>query len=199
MFAAARELADQHAPLVADALRGDVLVALGGLGDRVHVHPALVGERAAADERLVAAVVQVGHLVDVARQLGQPLDAAGPQHLVALLLRAPGWRPPTIRSALPQRSPKPLIVPCTCTAPASTAASELATATSQSLWQWMPTGTRSAARGRRRRPRRSPRAGCRRWCRRGRRASAPASAAACTVRRAYSGLRFQPSKKCSAS
>ena len=26
-----------------------------------------------------------------------------------------------IRSALPQRSPKPLIVPCTCTAPASTA------------------------------------------------------------------------------
>ena len=50
-----------------------------------------------------------------------------------------------IRSALPQRSPKPLIVPCTCAAPASTAASELATARSQSLWQWMPTGTRTAA------------------------------------------------------
>ncbi len=48
-----------------------------------------------------------------------------------------------IRSALPQRSPKPLIVPCTCTAPASTPASELATASSQSLWQWMPTGTLS--------------------------------------------------------
>ena len=42
---------------------------------------------------------------------------------------------------MPQRSPKPLIVPWTCTAPASTAASELATANSQSLWQWMPTGT----------------------------------------------------------
>ena len=43
------------------------------------------------------------------------------------------------RSTLPQRSPMPLIVPCTCVAPAATAASVLATATSQSLWQWMPT------------------------------------------------------------
>ena len=42
------------------------------------------------------------------------------------------------RSTLPQRSPMPLIVPCTCVAPARTAASVLATATSQSLWQWMP-------------------------------------------------------------
>ena len=53
-----------------------------------------------------------------------------------------------IRSTLPQRSPKPLIVPCTCAAPASTAASELATARSQSLWQWMPTGTRQPVAGR---------------------------------------------------
>ncbi len=49
-----------------------------------------------------------------------------------------------IRSALPQRSPKPLIVPCTCVAPASTAASELAMASSQSLWQWIPIGTSTA-------------------------------------------------------
>src|SRR5580692_8686873 len=43
------------------------------------------------------------------------------------------------RLALPQRSPQPLIVPCTWRAPTSTAASELATPHSASLWQWMPT------------------------------------------------------------
>ncbi len=53
------------------------------------------------------------------------------------------------RSALPQRSPMPLMVPCTCVAPWATAASELATATSQSLWQWMPSSTRSCAAHRR--------------------------------------------------
>src|ERR1700686_4195769 len=45
------------------------------------------------------------------------------------------------RLALPVRSPQPFIVPCTCRAPASTAASELATAHSASLWQWMPIRT----------------------------------------------------------
>ena len=35
----------------------------------------------------------------------------------------------------------PLIVPCTCTIPASMATSELATAISVSLWAWMPRGT----------------------------------------------------------
>ena len=39
------------------------------------------------------------------------------------------------------RSPYPLIVPCTWLAPASTAASVLATAQPVSLWQWMPTRT----------------------------------------------------------
>ena len=43
-----------------------------------------------------------------------------------------------IRLALPQRSPRPLSVPCTWRAPARTAASELATALPVSLWQWMP-------------------------------------------------------------
>lgn len=45
------------------------------------------------------------------------------------------------RSALPVRSPWPFIVPCTCIAPASTAASVLATAHPVSLWQWMPSST----------------------------------------------------------
>ena len=53
------------------------------------------------------------------------------------------------RLALPQRSPKPLIVPCTWRAPAATAASVLATASSPSLWQWMPTGARRTRRRRR--------------------------------------------------
>ena len=43
------------------------------------------------------------------------------------------------RFALPQRSPSPLIVPCTWRAPARRAAKELATAFSVSLWVWMPT------------------------------------------------------------
>ena len=47
------------------------------------------------------------------------------------------------RLALPVRSPTPFIVPCTWRAPASTAASVLATPHSASLWQWMPTRTRS--------------------------------------------------------
>ena len=51
------------------------------------------------------------------------------------------------RLALPVRSPTPFIVPCTWRAPASTAASVLATPHSASLWQWMPTRTRSPTRG----------------------------------------------------
>ena len=43
------------------------------------------------------------------------------------------------RFALPHRSPYPLMVPCTISAPAITPASELATASSQSLCVWMPT------------------------------------------------------------
>ena len=39
-------------------------------------------------------------------------------------------------AALPARSPRPLMVHSTCRAPALTAASELATASPRSLWQW---------------------------------------------------------------
>jgi hypothetical protein len=47
---------------------------------------------------------------------------------------------------LPVRSPYPLSVPWTWTAPASTAASEFATAQPVSLWQWMPSGADDASR-----------------------------------------------------
>ena len=43
-----------------------------------------------------------------------------------------------VRLALPQRSPMPFSVPWIWRAPARTAASELATACSVSLWAWMP-------------------------------------------------------------
>ena len=46
-----------------------------------------------------------------------------------------------VRSALPQRSPMPLMVPCTWRAPCRTAARLLAAARSESLWQWMPSRT----------------------------------------------------------
>ena len=49
------------------------------------------------------------------------------------------------RFALPVRSPMPLIVPCTCVAPDSSAVSEFATAQPESSWQWIP----SAAAGQR--------------------------------------------------
>ena len=49
------------------------------------------------------------------------------------------------RFALPVRSPMPLIVPCTCVAPASTAMRLLATAQPPSSWQWMPSATPGSA------------------------------------------------------
>ena len=45
-----------------------------------------------------------------------------------------------IRLTLPQRSPTPLMVPCTWIAPSRTAVSELMTAISPSLWVWIPNG-----------------------------------------------------------
>src|SRR3970040_1114726 len=46
------------------------------------------------------------------------------------------------RFALPHRSPYPLIVPCTCVTPFSTAPRELATAISEWLGVWIPSGSR---------------------------------------------------------
>jgi len=63
-IAAARQVADQHALVVAHGLRTDVLIGRGILHDRAHVHAALVGKRAAPNERLIVAQRQVGPLRD---------------------------------------------------------------------------------------------------------------------------------------
>ena len=76
---------------------------------------------------------------------------------------------------MPQRSPMPLIVPCTCVGPGATAASVLATARSQSLWRVDADRHRTSPAAPPRRPRRPPRAACRRWCRTGTSTLAPAS------------------------
>jgi len=102
------------------------------------------------------------------------------------------------RFALPHRSPYPLIVPCTCVTPFSTATRELATAISESLWVWIPSGSRVVFRTSRtifatsdgsEPPLVSHRT----------RQSAPPSAAAASAFMAYFGFRLYPSKKCSAS
>ena len=82
---AAGKLAHQDPPLVAHGLRVDVLVAGGGPGQAADVHPALVGEGAAADERLPWRVVHVDHLVDVAREFREVADRLLVEHLIALL------------------------------------------------------------------------------------------------------------------
>ena len=144
----ARQLADQDAALVADQRRVDVLVAGRDLGDGVGVHAALVGEGAGADERLAGAEVHVGHLVDVARHLRQPLQAAGLQHLVAALQGQVGDDADEVdvAAALADAVDRPLHLRRAL----ATAASVLATATSQSLWQWMPISTPAALRALRR-------------------------------------------------
>ncbi len=61
----------------------DVFVTVGDPGDGVNVHAAFVRERALADERLIATVIHVGHVVDIARKFRQPLCTAIGQHLKA--------------------------------------------------------------------------------------------------------------------
>ncbi len=124
--------------------RIDVLVGERVLPHRRDVQPALVGEGALTDVRLA--------LPRLAGWRARRRSARAPSAAGAAPRRRSGSRASAASSAmidtrlaLPQRSPKPLIVPCTCTAPASTAASEFATASSQSLWQWMPSGSSTAA------------------------------------------------------
>mmetsp|Transcript_25828 Transcript_25828/g.80866 ORF Transcript_25828/g.80866 Transcript_25828/m.80866 type:complete len:302 (+) Transcript_25828:763-1668(+) len=104
------------------------------------------------------------------------------------------------RSALPHRSPIPLIVPCTTDAPAETAASEFATASAQSLWQCTCTLTAGPTASTAARTNLSTSAGIvpplvsqRAML------SAPAAAAARSVASACSWFARKPSKKCSAS
>ena len=107
------------------------------------------------------------------------------------------------RFAFPQRSPYPLIVPWTMSAPAATPSRVLATASSQSLWQWMPTpadwstsasARRTACTPSRISPGRLPPLVSHSTIQ-----LAPARAASRQTSIAYSESRAKPSKKCSAS
>ena len=86
----ARKFADQDPPLVAHALRVDVLIAGGGPRHAADVHSTLVGESAAADKRLPRGEVHVHQLIDIARQFGKVSDRVGVDDRVTLL-RAPSW------------------------------------------------------------------------------------------------------------
>ena len=195
----ARQFADQNPAFVADRFRVDVLVAGGELADGVRVHAALVGEGAGADERLAGAEVHVGDLVDVARQFGEPRQAVRAAALRGRSLR-PRLAMTLTRSTLPQRSPMPLIVPCTCVAPAGDGGQrvgdgQVAIVVAMNADLAPSTADRAAA---------TPAAICS-----GKRAAVGVAQdqhrsprpirAACRVCRAYSGLALKPSKKCSAS
>ena len=102
--AAAGQLAHDHAHLVADQLRIDVLVALRRAAHGGHVDAALVRERVLADVGQVLVGREVGDLGHEVRHLGQRRQPA---------VRAGTARPSLSsrsgmiehRFALPQRSP----------------------------------------------------------------------------------------------
>ncbi|CAB4830834.1 unannotated protein [freshwater metagenome] len=103
------------------------------------------------------------------------------------------------RSVLPARSPYPLIQPWTWVTPAETAASEFATATPASLWQWIPSDvevidSRTCATVCVISPGSDPP-----FVSQSTRHSAPACSAAPKTRSANSGFSRKPSKKCSPS
>ena len=99
--------------------------------------PGLVREGVLADVGLRGIGRAVEQLVDEVRRLGQARQALGGQQLGMPIFSCRSAMI-VIRLALPVRSPMPLIVPCTCVAPASTAVSVLATAQPESSWVWMP-------------------------------------------------------------
>ena len=105
------ELGDEHVAVVADEARIDVLEG-GGVGTHGgHVHPALVGEGVLSHVGLVGVGDEVEQLVDVMGGGREQRKLLRREH------RAPifSCRSAMIdtRLALPQRSPHPLIVPCT--------------------------------------------------------------------------------------
>ena len=97
-----------------------------------------MGERVAADDRLVRLDREPGQVAD------QPADAAVICSVCDARAAARGTGSGRVRramttssrEALPARSPRPLIVTSTWRAPAWTAASVLAVASPRSLWQW---------------------------------------------------------------
>ena len=135
--AAAGDFRHQHAAAVADQFRVDVLVGDRVLHHRVDVHAALVREGVAADVGRLVVVRHVGDFAtERATEVRLRIASAGMHSWPSFSCRLGMIEQ---RLALPQRSPRPLMVPCTCVAPACTARMELATAISLSLWQWMPT------------------------------------------------------------
>ena len=74
--AAAGQIAEQDALTIADELGLDVLVGGGVLHHGADVNSAFVGEGALADERLIAAHLQIGAIGDEARD-SRSAPAAG--------------------------------------------------------------------------------------------------------------------------
>ena len=109
-----------------------MLISARVLRDRVGVHSRLVSECAVPDKRQAVVGDEVRDIIEVARQLGElpqgalwhAVQAHFESRLIGIIVHI---------LALPQRSPRPLIVPCTCVAPAWTAAMESATAIPESL------------------------------------------------------------------
>ena len=148
-------------------LRVHVLVEVRVDLDRAGVQPGLVRER--ADARRTAGATRAGswsprrpRARSGSASRSRPSGSTGRPSLSSRLATT------ETRSALPVRSPYPLRVPCTWVAPASTAASVLATAQPVSLWQWMPTRTPVVASTSSHDVADPARAACRRWCRRAR-------------------------------
>ena len=122
---------------VADAIGRYMLVGRGLLHDGGGVDAGLGREGALADIGRVAIGRAVEHLVERVGRMRKALSCASDTPISKRsansgLSFSVGMM--DTRLALPQRSPRPLSVPWIWRAPARTAASELATACSVSLW-----------------------------------------------------------------
>ena len=135
-------IGDQHAAAVAHRLRRHVLIGLGFLHDGRGMDAGLGGKGALADIGRLRVGRAVEQFVEAARDMGEVLQARRRRCRFRSARCKCGFsasvRMIETRLALPQRSPMPLSVPWIWRTPASTAASELATACSVSLWAWMP-------------------------------------------------------------
>ena len=105
--------------------------------DRARVQAGLVGEGADPDVRLARGGRHVGHLRDPVRHPGGLAQAAAGQERDGRLELEVGDDGDQV--GVTGALAVPVGGPCTCEAPASTAARELATAQPVPLWEWMPT------------------------------------------------------------
>jgi len=72
--AAAAQFADQHAAMVANRFRFDVLIAPRHLFDGIDVDAALMRERSRADKRLADVMAHVREIIDEHRQIAKTAD-----------------------------------------------------------------------------------------------------------------------------